>query len=165
MHVFFNIAPHALVASLTRMFTFPYFCHVLLYTLPVVSPSSVPCGDDHNLYINTPTPAHWTSLNQCFIASSVPQYEAALAVDSVRLISKALTKMLTREPRVFQSTLRHGKFYNNGTEGIDCDSEPVIPWQHGYEIMKTMREVRRWTFRALRTFLFWELKGYWPLYF
>ena len=69
------------------------------------------------------------------------QYEAALAVDSVRLVSKALSKMLTRDPHIFTNTLRHGKFYNNGTEGIDCDSEPVIPWRHGYAIMKAMREV------------------------
>ena len=69
------------------------------------------------------------------------QYEAALAVDAVTVIGKALSKMITRDPDIFKLTFRNGKIYNNNTEGIDCDAEPVIPWKHGYDIMKTMREV------------------------
>ena len=30
---------------------------------------------------------------------------------------------------------------NNGSEGIDCDAEPPVPWVHGKEIMKFMRNV------------------------
>jgi len=68
-------------------------------------------------------------------------YEAALAVDAVNLVGKALTQIIARDPNVFQRTLRKGKVYNNNTEGIDCDADPPIPWQHGYDIMKTMREM------------------------
>ena len=62
-------------------------------------------------------------------------------MDSVRLIAKALTKMVETDVTAFRSTLRHGKFYNNGSEGIDCDSEPVQPWTNGHAIMKALREV------------------------
>ena len=87
------------------------------------------------------------------------QYEAALAVDSVRLIAKALSQMVARDSRIFSSTLRHGKFFNNGTEGIDCDSEPVVPWRHGYDIMKTMREVGYTDKIFTQILLAWRLKG------
>ncbi len=78
------------------------------------------------------------------------QYEAALAVDSVRLIAIALSNMVTKEPTIFRQTLRHGKFYNNGTEGIDCDAEPVQTWRHGHEIMKVMRDVStNWLYKCM----------------
>ena len=81
------------------------------------------------------------ALPYCFICVTL-QYEAALAVDAVSLVSRALSKMMQRNPDVFRNTLKNGKVYNNGTtEGIDCDAEPVVPWKHGYDIMKTMREV------------------------
>ena len=37
--------------------------------------------------------------------------------------------------------MRNGKFWNNGSEGIDCDAEPVAPWVYGKEIMKALRKV------------------------
>ena len=77
----------------------------------------------------------WKTCNGLF------QYEAALSVDCVRLVALALSKMVTKEPTIFRNVLRHGKFYNNGSEGIDCDNEPVQAWTHGHEIMKTMRDV------------------------
>jgi hypothetical protein len=63
-------------------------------------------------------------------------------VDAVRLVGKVLARMISREPGIMQSTFRNGKVLNNGTEGIDCDADPVVPWRHGYDIMKTLREVR-----------------------
>ena len=81
----------------------------------------------------------WTI--KLFFTNTYLQYEAALAADSVRLISLALSKMVNKEPTIFRQVLRHGKFYNNGSEGIDCDAEPVQTWRHGHEIMKTMRDV------------------------
>ena len=69
------------------------------------------------------------------------QYEAALAVDAVTLITRTLRQLQEMKPTMFASTLRHGTFYNNGTEGISCDSEPVIPWTFGREIHDTMKKV------------------------
>ena len=53
--------------------------------------------------------------------------------------------MLSNNQVIIRQSFRNGKVYNNGTdkEGIDCDSEPVVPWIHGYELMKAMREVSR----------------------
>jgi hypothetical protein len=75
----------------------------------------------------------------------VTQYEAALAADAVSVIFRGLTRLLVSNPAVFKHSFRGGKVYNNATEkeGIDCDAEPVVPWIHGYEIMKAMREVGR----------------------
>ena len=69
------------------------------------------------------------------------QYEAALAVDSVKLITIALNQLWNTNRKMFREVIRGGKFYNNNTEGIDCDSEPVQPWKYGQEIMKIMRNV------------------------
>ncbi len=69
------------------------------------------------------------------------QFEAALAVDSVRLIDKTLSKLVVRNPDIVRNTLRNGKFYNNNSEGIDCDSDPVVPWRYGHEIMKVLKQV------------------------
>ena len=84
-----------------------------------------------------------TTFYQLKTCNGLFQYEAALSVDCVRLVVLALSKMVTKEPTIFRNVLRHGKFYNNGSEGIDCDNEPVQAWTHGHEIMKTMRDVSR----------------------
>lgn len=64
-----------------------------------------------------------------------------MAVDAVGVIGRALQRMISEKPTVFKQTLRDGKVYNNGSEGINCDAEPVQIWQHGYDMMKAMREV------------------------
>ncbi len=69
------------------------------------------------------------------------QCEAALAVDSLRLIDKALSQLMVHNPDIVRNTLHNGKFYNNNSEGIDCDSDPVVPWIYGREIMKVLRKV------------------------
>ena len=75
------------------------------------------------------------------LASSSLQYEAALAVDSVRLMGKAMQLLQTQVPDIFENTIHYGKFWNNGSEGINCDSEPVAPWQYGGEIMRMLKNV------------------------
>ena len=82
------------------------------------------------------------------LASSSLQYEAALAVDSVRLMGKAMQLLQTQVPDIFENTIHHGKFWNNGSEGINCDSEPVAPWQYGGEIMRMLKNV---SFGAVNT--------------
>jgi len=71
----------------------------------------------------------------------VLQTEAALAVDALSVLYRGVERLHAVSPSVFKHTLRNGKFYNNGSEGIDCDAEPVAVWRHGYELMKAMREV------------------------
>jgi len=69
------------------------------------------------------------------------QTEAALAVDALSVLYRGVARLHANNPSAFKHTLRNGKFYNNGSEGIDCDAEPVSVWRHGYELMKAMREV------------------------
>ena len=57
-------------------------------------------------------------------------------------MSMALTRLKERNPSIFARTLRDSKVFNNGTEGIDCQAEPVVPWQHGDSIIKELRKVR-----------------------
>lgn len=76
---------------------------------------------------------------------SFRQFEAALAADAAMVIYTALASMIRHNGSIFKSTLRDGSVFNsNNTEGIDCDAAQVQTWQHGYEIMKAMREVRAW---------------------
>ena len=69
------------------------------------------------------------------------QTEAALAVDALNVLYRGVARLHASNPSAFKHTLRNGKFYNNGSEGIDCDAEPVSVWRHGYELMKAMKEV------------------------
>jgi len=69
------------------------------------------------------------------------QTEAALAVDALRVLYRGVASLYATNPSAFKHTLRNGKFYNNGTEGIDCDAEPVAVWRHGQELMKAMSDV------------------------
>jgi len=72
------------------------------------------------------------------------QTEAALAVDALSVLYRGLARLYATNPTAFKHTLRDGKFYNNGSEGIDCDAEPVAVWRHGYELMKATREVTQY---------------------
>ena len=69
------------------------------------------------------------------------QYEAAMAIDSVRLISNALQQLQNQEPAIFQNTIHDGKFWNNGSKGINCDAEPVVPWLYGEAIVRMLKNV------------------------
>ena len=69
------------------------------------------------------------------------QYEAALAVDSVRLMVEALGPLLSRKPTILATTMRHNTFTNNGTDGIQCESDPIVPWVYGPQIHEAIRNV------------------------
>jgi len=58
------------------------------------------------------------------------------------VLYRGVARLHAVNPSAFKHTLRNGKFFNNGSEGIDCDSEPVDVWRHGSELIKAMREVR-----------------------
>ena len=79
----------------------------------------------------------------CVCVCDSTQTEAALAVDGLRVLYRGVERLYAANPSAFKHTLRNGKFYNNGTEGIDCDAEPVAIWRHGHELMRAMSEVRR----------------------
>lgn len=64
-----------------------------------------------------------------------------MVVDAVDVISRALQRMINEKPTVFMQTLRDAKVYSNGSQGIDCDAEPLQTWQHGHDIMEAMRQV------------------------
>ena len=63
------------------------------------------------------------------------QYEAALAIDSARLIFQALDNAST----ALRPTTRNGTFA--WSRGVDCDAEPVVPFEYGTEIMEALRNV------------------------
>lgn len=69
------------------------------------------------------------------------QYEAALAVDAVTVIGKAVDKLMTSQPGILKHALRNRKPFGNGSDGIDCDSETVVPWRHGHELINAMKGV------------------------
>jgi hypothetical protein len=89
------------------------------------------------------------------------QYEAALTVDAVTVIGKAVEKLMTSQPVILKHALRNRKPYSNGSEGIDCDSEIVVPWRHGHELINAMKAVSMGLFRQCSSFLqclSWQLR-------
>ncbi|XP_014670699.1 PREDICTED: LOW QUALITY PROTEIN: glutamate receptor 3-like [Priapulus caudatus] len=69
-------------------------------------------------------------------------YDAALIYDSVRVINKAFTRMLTEYPNALKSNFRRGEVYNNGSRGIgDCDMNEVVPWERGEVILDYIKQV------------------------
>ncbi|XP_052245576.1 glutamate receptor 2-like [Dreissena polymorpha] len=70
----------------------------------------------------------------------IADYEAALAVDAIHVISQALRGMVKSNSKIFQSTFRRGMVYNyNRTKGIPCTTQPPVPWMHGEAIMEQIK--------------------------
>ena len=70
------------------------------------------------------------------------QYEAALAVDAIDAITRALNHMMKDKPDIFKSTIRRTKMYNqNKTQGIPC-TYPHLYWEHGDAIIEQIKMVR-----------------------
>ena len=70
------------------------------------------------------------------------QYEAALAVDAIDVITRALNHMMKEKPDIFKSTIRRTKMYNqNKTQGIPC-TYPQLWWEHGDAIIEQIKMVR-----------------------
>ncbi len=73
------------------------------------------------------------------------QHSAALAMDAVTVMGKALSKMLLPNPNIFKATLQGDKVYNSNNSdagpGISCDAEPLEPWKHGPDIMEHLKKV------------------------
>ena len=70
------------------------------------------------------------------------QYESALAVDAIEVITRTLKSMLTANKKIFKSTFRRKEVYNyNRTKGVPCTTNPPIPWMHGDAIMDEIKRV------------------------
>ncbi|ESP00208.1 hypothetical protein LOTGIDRAFT_238650 [Lottia gigantea] len=83
--------------------------------------------------------------------------DAALSIDGVDTISKALKLMIQRQERVFQYTFRRSEVFNyNRTKGIPCISPP-IPWMHGKDIYESIKRVK---FEGLTGNLAFDERGY-----
>ena len=62
------------------------------------------------------------------------QHEAALAIDAVRLISRASAWLQNQGHNMFHNV-------NSLSMGVNCDAEPVVPWVYGQEIMRALKNV------------------------
>ncbi|NP_001191541.1 glutamate receptor subunit protein GluR5 precursor [Aplysia californica] len=70
------------------------------------------------------------------------QTDAALSVDMLHTIRAALTAMIKEQRDVFHYVFRRGKMYNmNKTIGIQCNSNPPLPWMHGEQIYRALKQV------------------------
>ncbi len=78
-------------------------------------------------------------------------------MDAVTVIVQGLNNMLLIDPDVFRNTFRRGQVYNNGTRGIQCKSDPPIPWKHGPAIMKSFRKVSAYGWCLLTNNLYGNL--------
>ncbi|KAK2192982.1 hypothetical protein NP493_19g11001 [Ridgeia piscesae] len=67
-------------------------------------------------------------------------YEAALAVDAVTLIGRTLSKFMRNDPNDFTNAMRGERMFSNGSYGVDCDSDPPIPWKHGRDVANIMKD-------------------------
>ena len=70
------------------------------------------------------------------------QTDAALAIDGLKTVITALNYLLNNvHTRKIFKTFRHGELYNNDTRGIQCWTQPVMPWVHGSVIKDALSEV------------------------
>nr|KAG5705420.1 hypothetical protein BaRGS_004547 [Batillaria attramentaria] len=66
---------------------------------------------------------------------------AALTVDALKLIEGGITGMLDDDPEVFRWIFRRRIVYNyNRTRGIPCNTRPPIPWMHGANILRKIKQ-------------------------
>ena len=61
--------------------------------------------------------------------------------DGTRVILDAYGRLLKKNNNVFRNNFRRGEVYNNGTRGIDCRRQPIVPWEHGEKIYKAIKQV------------------------
>ncbi|XP_053207779.1 glutamate receptor 1-like [Panonychus citri] len=66
--------------------------------------------------------------------------DSALMLDGTRVILDTLNRLLRKKPDIFRNNFRRGQVYNNGSRGIDCKMQPLIPWEHGKEIARYMQK-------------------------
>ena len=62
-----------------------------------------------------------------------------LAVDSIDLVSRALSKMPDRRTK-FKDVFRRGEMYNGEYPGVPCHTWE-LPWEKGNLIMRALKQV------------------------
>lgn len=70
------------------------------------------------------------------------QADAALMYEAAKVILDSFNRLFRKHPNIFRDTFRRGEVYNNGTKGIDCRKEPIVPFEHGKTVIDIMRQVR-----------------------
>ena len=71
------------------------------------------------------------------------QNEGGLAVDALQLIHNVMNRFILDDSMIIRNTLKGTRFYNNGTvEGIDCESDPLMPWSYGRIVLEGLHKVR-----------------------
>lgn len=61
--------------------------------------------------------------------------------DATKVVLKAIGKILEKDANTFRSNFRRGEMYNNGIRGIDCRKKSIVPWEHGENILKHIKQV------------------------
>ena len=62
--------------------------------------------------------------------------------DATKVVLEAIGKILKKNSNAFRNNFRRGEVYNNGSRGIDCRRTPIVPWEHGEKILKSIKQVR-----------------------
>jgi hypothetical protein len=63
-------------------------------------------------------------------------------IDSVDVMIRGLTSILTHNPDVFHTTIRRGHVYYDQSRGIRCRGEPATSWIYGHTILSHLRCVQ-----------------------
>lgn len=53
---------------------------------------------------------------------------------------QGLMALQNKNPLIHQQVIYNDNFYNNGTRGIQCDSEPPQSWEYGATIAQYLKQ-------------------------
>ena len=67
-------------------------------------------------------------------------------IDSVEVLTRGLTSVLTQSPDVLRNSFRRGHVYYDQTRGLQCRDEHMTSWNHGHTILNHLRRIK---FRGL----------------
>ena len=64
-------------------------------------------------------------------------------IDAVDVLVEGLrAKLDADELDSWRSTFRRGQIYNEGSPGVQCRGQPPLPWQHGPDLIRFIKQVR-----------------------
>ena len=69
------------------------------------------------------------------------QCEAALTIDAVSLIGLTMERMASKGHTDFKDAVPRGRFFSNGSYGVDCEHDPPKPWKLGKTVIEAMKNV------------------------
>lgn len=65
----------------------------------------------------------------------------ALTMDAFGVMRRGFIELQNDNPFIHQQVIYNNNFYNNGSRGIQCDSNPVTPWRYGITIANYFKKV------------------------